>query len=70
MSLIEALRNGKVDITFKSLTSGQEITKTFTLNTCFKVPQNPQSDKIVGYNPIAREWEDIHKSTIIEWKVA
>ena len=70
MSLIEALRKGKVDITFKSLTSGQEITKTFTLNTCFKVPQNPQSDKIVGYNPIAREWEDIHKSTIIEWKVA
>jgi len=70
MSLIEALRNGKVDITFKSLTSGQEITKTFTLNTCFKVPQNPQSDKIVGYNPIAREWEDIHKSTIIEWKIA
>jgi len=70
MSLIEALRSGKVDITFKSLTSGQEITKTFTLNTCFKVPQNPQSDKIVGYNPIAREWEDIHKSTIIEWKVA
>jgi hypothetical protein len=70
MSLIEALRNGKVDITFKSLTSGQEITKTFTLNTCFKVPQNPQSDKIVGYNPIAKEWEDIHKSTIIEWKIA
>jgi len=70
MSLIEALRSGKVDITFKSLTSGQEITKTFTLNTCFKVPQNPQSDKIVGYNPIAREWEDIHKSTIIEWKIA
>ena len=70
MSLIEALRKGKVDITFKSLTSGQEITKTFTLNTCFKVPQNPQSDKIVGYNPIAKEWEDIHKSTIIEWKIA
>ena len=70
MTLIEALREGKVDITFKSLTSGQEITKTFTLNTCFKVPQNPQSDKIVGYNPIAKEWEDIQKSTIIEWKVA
>ena len=70
MSLIEALRKGKVDITFKSLNSGQEITKTFTLNTCFKVPQNPQSDKIVGYNPIAREWEDIQKSTIIKWKVA
>ena len=70
MSLIEALRKGKVDITFKSLTSGQEITKTFTLNTCFKVPQNPQSEKIIGYNPIAREWEDIQKSTIIEWKVA
>lgn len=70
MTLIEALRKGKVDITFKSLTSGQEITKTFTLNTCFKVPQNPQSDKIVGYNPIAKEWEDIQKSTIIEWKVA
>jgi len=70
MSLIEALRKGRVDITFKSLTSGQEITKTFTLNTCFKVPQNPQSDKIVGYNPIAKEWEDIQKSTIIEWKIA
>ena len=70
MTLIEALRKGKVDITFKSLNSGQEITKTFTLNTCFKVPQNPQSDKIVGYNPIAREWEDIQKSTIIKWKVA
>ena len=70
MNLIEALRKGKVDITFKSLNSGQEITKTLTLNTCFKVPQNPQSDKIVGYNPIAKEWEDIQKSTIIEWKVA
>ena len=70
MTLIEALRKGKVDITFKSLTSGQEITKTFTLNTCFRVPQNPQSDKIVGYNPIAKEWEDIQKSTIIGWKVA
>ena len=70
MSLIEALRKGKVDITFKSLNSGQEITKTFTLNTCFKVPQNPQSEKIIGYNPIAREWEDIQKSTIIKWKVA
>ena len=70
MSLIEALRKGKVEITFKSLNSGQEITKTFTLNTCFKVPQNPQSEKIIGYNPIAREWEDIQKSTIIEWKVA
>ena len=70
MSLIEALRKGKVDITFKSLTSGQEITKTFTLNTCFRVPQNPLSDKIVGYNPIAKEWEDIDKSTIVGWKVA
>jgi len=70
MNLIDALLKGEVDITFKSLNSGKEITKTFTLNTCFKVPQNPKSDKIVGYNPIAKEWEDIHKSTIIEWKVA
>ena len=69
MNLIDALLKGEVDITFKSLNSGKEITKRYTLNTCFKVPQNSQSNKLLAFDILAKEWEDIEKSTIVGWSV-
>lgn len=69
MKLVDALRKGNVDITYKSLNSGKEITKTYTLKTIFKVNVNLKSDKIIAYDVKAKEWEDIERSTIKEWRV-
>jgi hypothetical protein len=69
VKLVDALRKGNVDITYKSLNSGKEITKTYTLKTIFKVNVNLKSDKIIAYDVKAKEWEDIERSTIKEWRV-
>lgn len=69
MKLVDALRKGNVDITYKSLNSGKEITKTYTLKTIFKVNVNLKSDKIIAYDVKAKEWEDIERSTIKKWSV-
>ena len=69
MKLVDALQKGNVDITYESLNSGKEITKTYTLKTIFKVNVNLKSDKIIAYDVKAKEWEDIERSTIKEWRV-
>jgi len=69
VKLVEALRNGNVSITYDSLNSGKEITKTYTLKTIFKVNCNLKSDKLVAYDVEAKEWEDIERSTIRKWSV-
>jgi len=67
--LIKALQSGKVDITFESLNSGREITKTYTLNTLVKINVSTLSDKLIAYDIEGREWEDIERSTIRKWSV-
>ena len=69
MKLVDALQKGNVDITYESLNSGKEITKTYTLKTIFKVNVNLKSDKIIAYDVKAKEWEDIERSTIKKWRV-
>jgi hypothetical protein len=69
VKLVEALQKGNVDITYESLNSGKEITKTYTLKTIFKVNVNLKSDKIIAYDVKAKEWEDIERSTIKKWSV-
>lgn len=69
MKLIEALEKYNVDITFNSLTSGREITKTYHLRTLFKINQNPLSEKLLVWSVRAEEWEDIEKSTIKKWSI-
>lgn len=69
MKLVEALRKGNVDITYESLNSGKEITKTYTLKTIFKVNFSLLSNKLIAYDVEAREWEDIEKSTIKKWSI-
>jgi hypothetical protein len=69
VKLIEALRNGNVNITYESLNSGKEITKTYTLKTIFKVNVNLKSDKLIAYDVEAKEWEDIERSSIKKWSI-
>ncbi len=69
MKLEQALRNGNVDITYESLNSGKEITKTYTLKTIFKVNCSLLSNKLIAYDVKAREWEDIERSTIKNWSI-
>ena len=69
MKLVEALRKGNVDITYESLNSGKEITKTYTLKTIFKVNFSLLSNKLIAYDVKAREWEDIERSTIKNWSI-
>ena len=69
MKLIEALEKYNVDITFNSLTSGREITKTYHLRTLFKINQNPLSEKLLVWAVRAEEWEDLEKSTIKKWSI-
>lgn len=69
MKLVDALRKGNVDITYESLKTGREITRTYTLKTIFKVNVNLKSDKIIAYDVKAKEWEDIERSTIKKWSI-
>lgn len=69
MKLEQALRNGNVSITYSSLNSGKEITRTYTLKTIFKVNCNLKSDKLIAYDIEAKEWEDIERSTIKNWSI-
>lgn len=69
MTLLDALNKHNVDITFESLNSGREITKTYSLRALFKINQSPLSDKLLAYDVEAKEWEDIEKSTIREWSI-
>jgi hypothetical protein len=67
VKLVEALRNGNVNITYESLNSGKE--KTYTLKTIFKVNVSLKSDKLIAYDVEAKEWEDIERSTIKKWSI-
>jgi hypothetical protein len=69
VKLEQALRNGNVSITYSSLNSGKEITRTYTLKTIFKVNCNLKSDKLIAYDIEAKEWEDIERSTIKNWSI-
>lgn len=66
--LVQQLKTGNVDITFESLTSGREITNTYTLKTLFKLNINNKSEKILAYDVERREWEDIEVSSIKKWR--
>lgn len=66
--LVQQLKTGNVDITFESLTSGREITNTYTLKTLFKLNINNNSEKILAYDVERREWEDIEVSSIKKWR--
>lgn len=66
--LVQQLKTGNVDITFESLTSGREITNTYTLKTLFKLNINNSSEKILAYDVERREWEDIEVSSIKKWR--
>lgn len=65
-SLIKALKEGKVVITFRSLTSGRRIEDTYTLQGV-NVPQNPQNNKLVVIHCETNTYEDIEKETIEQW---
>lgn len=67
MKLVEALKKGNIRITYDSLISGREITRTYTLKTILKVNCSLESDKLIAYDVEAKEWEDIEKSTIKNW---
>jgi hypothetical protein len=69
VKLVDALRKGNVEITYESLNSGKEITKTYTLKTIFKVNVSLKSDKLIAYDIEAKEWEDIEMSTIKKWRI-
>jgi hypothetical protein len=60
VKLVEALRNGNVDITYESLNSGK---------TIFKVNVSLLSNKLIAYDVEAKEWEDIERSTIRKWSI-
>ena len=71
--LKESLKEGIVLIKFRSLKSGEEKIREFTLNEKFmKVPnhiKNFEGDKLLCYDLEFARWEDIQVDTIINWKV-
>tara|TARA_B100002019_G_scaffold292446_1_gene315578 strand:- start:2066 stop:2281 length:216 start_codon:yes stop_codon:yes gene_type:complete len=65
-NVIKALREGKVLITFTSLSSGRKIEDVYTLQGV-NLPQNPQNNKLVVLHCETNTYEDIEKETIIQW---
>lgn len=68
MDLLRALRRHVVKIKFTSLISGQEREKLFTL-IGKPMYQRAASDKYVVFCVDSNEWEDLEKSTILEWEI-
>lgn len=71
--IIDSLKNGKVEITFKSLKSGRQIKEICSLNPSeipndFSFKQSSDSESILCYLVEKKRWEDINKKTIVSYK--
>ena len=68
--IIESLEKGEIEITFKSLKSGRNITEKCTLNQNltpkgFSIKQSLEAESILCYLTKKKRWEDIRKETIV-----
>ena len=68
--IIQSLEKGEVEITFKSLKSGRDITEKCTLNENltpkgFSIKQSSEAESILCYLTEKKRWEDIRKETIV-----
>ena len=71
--IIQCLEKGEVEITFKSLKSGRNITEKCTLNENltpkgFSIKQSIEAESILCYLIEKKRWEDIKKETIVGYK--
>lgn len=71
--IIDSLKNGKVEITFKSLKSGRQIKEICSLHPSeipndFSFKQSSDSESILCYLVEKKRWEDINKKTIVSYK--
>mgnify|MGYP000087034361 FL=1 len=71
--IIQSLEKGEVEITFKSLKSGRNITEKCTLNENltpkgFSIKQSIEAESILCYLIEKKRWEDIKKETIVGYK--
>ena len=71
--IIDSLKNGKVEITFKSLKSGGQIKEICSLHPSeipndFSFKQSSDSESILCYLVEKKRWEDINKKTIVSYK--
>ena len=68
--IIESLEKGEIEITFKSLKSGRNITEKCTLNKNltpkgFSIKRSLEAESILCYLTKKKRWEDIRKETIV-----
>ena len=72
IKIIQSLEKGEVEITFKSLKSGRNITEKCTLNKNltpkgFSIKQSLEAESILCYLTEKKRWEDIRKETIVSY---
>ena len=72
IKIIQSLEKGEVEITFKSLKSGRNITEKCTLNENltpkgFSIRQSLEAESILCYLTEKKRWEDIRKETIVSY---
>ena len=72
IKIIQSLEKGEVQITFKSLKSGRNITEKCTLNENltpkgFSIKQSLEAESILCYLTEKKRWEDIRKETIVSY---
>lgn len=72
IKIIQSLEKGEVEITFKSLKSGRNITEKCTLNENltpkgFSIKQSLEAESILCYLTEKKRWEDIRKDTIVSY---
>ena len=70
--IIQSLKKGEVEITFKSLKSDRNITEKCTLNENltpkgFSIKQSLEAESILCYLTEKKRWEDIRKETIVSY---
>ena len=69
--ILEALKNGTIEIDFRSLKSGNNKTSTCTLvkgDHSFLPNQDTNNEKIVVWREDLNTYEDIQWDTIISWR--
>ena len=72
IKIIQSLEKGEIEITFKSLKSGRNITEKCTLNENltpkgFSIKQSLEAESILCYLTEKKRWEDIRKETIVSY---
>jgi len=72
IKIIQSLEKGELEITFKSLKSGRNITEKCTLNENltpkgFSIKQSLEAESILCYLTEKKRWEDIRKETIVSY---